>query len=122
MAGGEHYGIALDSRGSIWSWGRNASRTLGRETELSKSYKNIYEMEPYPSRYAKKIYNIPKIKKISAKESHWFALTINGELLVFGLNSSYKTGLGLRIGETSGNIVFDSRNMDNVKYIIVNKN
>lgn len=118
MAGGEHYAIALDNQGNVWSWGRNASKTLGRKTRKIINNIDNFTRESIPNKKPLKVKNIPKIKKISARETHWFALTINGELLVFGLNSNYKTGLGLENGEACGNSVFDNRN--NYKYKLIN--
>jgi len=109
---GEHFAIALDSRGRVFSWGRNASNTLGRPTETPpKKGNQTFENEALPD--LPKQVNLPPIAKIAAGPAHWFALTKSGKVHAFGANMDYRTGFGENEKFANGETVFDKRNLKN---------
>jgi len=113
VAAGEHFAIALDQHGHVWSWGRNASRTLGRETEIPpRELSQNFDNEALPD-LPQQVPNLPKIKSVCAGSSHWFALTFSNRLLVYGINTEFRTGIGEETEPTTYDptTVFDQRNL-----------
>lgn len=115
---GEHFAIALDSFNRVWSWGRNASNTLGRETQApAKKENQNHENEVMPD--LPKQVRLPPIAKINAGPAHWFALTKIGRVHAFGVSTEHRAGLGLDAIEDEekvkagahGDTVFDNRNL-----------
>lgn len=113
VAAGEHFAIALDENGEVWSWGRNAQNLLGRKTRVQPRKKDQhFDNEPDPD-LPKRVPEIPRIKEIGAGSNCWFGISTNNRVYVFGSNLSYATGLGTMDGGAAGDVLFDQRNLRN---------
>jgi len=98
---GTHFALALDSQGRVWSWGRNASNTLGRVTPIPPKENNQTHMnEPNPD-LPGLITSVSNVKKLGAGASYWFALTKAGNVYAYGANLEGVCGCG------SDNLVLD---------------
>jgi alpha-tubulin suppressor-like RCC1 family protein len=77
------FSIALDNDGKVWTWGSNKNGVLGKSVEEIK-----YSDDPV------RVYGMEYITKISAGNSHCLALTKDGDVYAWGLNSGGQTGAG----------------------------
>jgi len=98
VGAGTHTTIALDMLGRLWSFGRNGSFELGRETKIPpKQIMNgklqHYANEPEPD-LPKQITALDKqIIKISVGANHWFAVAEDHTTYAVGVNLQFRTGV-----------------------------
>jgi len=103
VGAGTHTTIALDTMGRLWSFGRNASFELGRETKVPpKKIVNgrlqHYTNEPEPD-LPKQITEIYKhVMKISVGANHWFAVAEDSTTYAVGVNVEFRTGVAEQEG------------------------
>jgi len=118
VGAGTHTTIALDTSGRIWSFGRNGSFELGRETEVPP--KKIidgrlqqFSNEPKPD-LAKQVTAIDKpIKQISVGANHWFAVANDSTTYAVGVNLEFRTGVGEEEGASRFVKLFHDGNLRN---------
>ncbi len=79
---GYGHGLALDSEGSVWSFGCNTFQQLGRITQKKEDNQG-----------AQKIEGLPKIKTVYAGYRHSLAIAEDGSVWGFGLNNHGQLGL-----------------------------
>ncbi|WP_195571469.1 fibronectin type III domain-containing protein [Paenibacillus sp. 1001270B_150601_E10] len=84
IAAGEMHNIALKSDGTVWSWGTGGSGQLG--TGKSGAYYN--ESAPV------QVIDLQNIKAIGAGDDHSFAISSDGALWAWGMNSYGRLGDG----------------------------
>ena len=89
--GGGHV-LALDSAGTVWSWGNNTDGQLGNGTTSSIPYSNP---SPVP------VPGINGIVQIAAGGSFSLALRGDGTVYAWGLNSSGQLGDGTTVSRDS---------------------
>jgi alpha-tubulin suppressor-like RCC1 family protein len=89
--GGGHV-LALDSAGTVWSWGNNADGQLGNGTTSSIPYSNP---SPVP------VPGINGIVQIAAGGGFSLALRGDGTVYAWGLNSSGQLGDGTTVSRDS---------------------
>ncbi len=82
LAGAGH-SLALDSNGTVWSWGANDFLQLGRRTQTMS--------DPVPA----PVLGLPKIRDIFTGEMHSFALDESGQLWVWGSNEAGRAAPGV---------------------------
>ena len=99
---GEHYMIALDNEGNIWSWGNN------REGQLGNGSKGENVLVPT------KITNGIKYTQISAGDKHSLALDNEGNIWSWGYN--YDGELGNGSSGANANILVPTKIANGVKY------
>lgn len=80
IAAGSNYGMALDRRGHIWTWGGNTQGQLGDGTNISR---------PNP-----RVVGPDRVVAISAGEEHSLALTAGGKVWAWGNNGNGRLGDG----------------------------
>jgi len=103
VGAGTHTTIALDTEGRLWSFGRNGSFELGRETKVPpKQIVNgrlqQYSNEPQAD-LPKQITALNKrVSKISVGANHWFAVAEDSTTYAVGVNLEFRTGLAVDEG------------------------
>ncbi|PYI56209.1 invasin domain 3-containing protein [Paenibacillus flagellatus] len=82
VAAGAQFSLALKKDGTVWSWGMNWSKELGRDTPSW--------MDPV----AGPVTGLPKIKQIAAGDTHSLALAEDGTVWAWGDNQTGAAGIG----------------------------
>lgn len=89
VACGENFTIVIEAKtGTLWSFGENQSGQCGIGS-LS-----TVEMTPKPMRLFEEERELPRFQKLACGWAHTLALTTNGTIWSFGLNSFGQLGLG----------------------------
>jgi len=116
VGAGTHSTIALDTSGRLWSFGRNGSFELGRETrvppkQMINGKLQQHENEPEAD-LPKQITAINKlVVKIAVGANHWFAVTGDSSTYAVGDNSEFRTGLAQDDGVSRCVKVFHDGNL-----------
>ena len=116
VGAGTHTTIALDTSGRLWSFGRNGSFELGRETkvppkQIINGKLQMHENEPEAD-LPKQITSIDKpVFKVSVGPNHWFAVTEDSSTYAVGDNSEFRTGLAQEEGMSRFVKVFHDGNL-----------
>jgi len=116
VGAGTHTTIALDTSGRLWSFGRNGSFELGRETavppkKMINGKLQHYVNEPEPS-LPKLITAIEKnIIQIAVGANHWFAVARDSTTYAVGVNLEFRTGVGEEDGSSRFTKVFHDGNL-----------
>ena len=80
VSSGQQHALAIESNGSLWSWGNNASGELGHGDNQN-------------SREVKMVKSTQSWKAVSAGTDHSLALDLNGTLWAWGSNQSGQLGI-----------------------------
>ncbi|MBM4055222.1 MAG: RCC1 repeat- and reductase domain-containing protein [Planctomycetes bacterium] len=80
LSAGGYHSLALDSTGSVWSWGKNTQGQLGRSDDNDKPGKVIVEDEEVV------------FASVAAGENHSLALSSSGEVWAWGENDDGQLG------------------------------
>jgi alpha-tubulin suppressor-like RCC1 family protein len=80
VSAGEDYSLALDSNGSVWSYGNGSTGKLGLSNDLLSSFIPI------------RIPDLPEITKIAAGIGHSAILDVDGFVWLFGSNKQAQLG------------------------------
>jgi len=116
VGAGTHTTIALDTLGRLWSFGRNGSFELGRETKVPpKQMVNgrlqQYANEPEPD-LPKQVTALDKqIIKIAVGANHWFAVAEDHTTYAIGVNLEFRTGVSEDEGSSRFVKVFHDGNL-----------
>ena len=89
---GDHASLAVDSDGSVWSWGRNYRAELGDGTKVQR-------LRPVPVR------GIVGAASIGSGRDHGLAVLSNGKLMSWGFNTSGQLGDGTTTTRTTAVVV-----------------
>jgi alpha-tubulin suppressor-like RCC1 family protein len=89
IAGGHAFSLALNIGGIIHSWGRNNEGQLGVGMGMAV---DAYSMESIPQPIEGDLEG-RKVSRIAAGHSHAAAVTVDGELFTWGMNSSHEPKL-----------------------------
>ena len=116
--GGTHFSVALDENDCVWTFGRNASVQLGRDTYREPSNDpNIEVTELTPDLARKVTFLDGKIDWIGCGTKFWFAHNkFNGNLYAFGDSADGCCGVGYW-RSARGRTVFDKSNLDLVCFV-----
>lgn len=87
IGAGEHHGIALDTSGNIWTWGKNNKGQLGLHNTTPR---NVPQMVPDENGKP----NSNKFKKVSAGGEHSAAIDMSGQVWSWGSNNHGQIGIG----------------------------
>lgn len=93
VAAGYSFSLALDVRGTVWSWGTNESGQLGRSTGSSGRERDTYANQVPDAVFNSRLGSRPIA--IAAGASHALALLADGTVAAWGLNSEGQLGTGL---------------------------
>ncbi len=93
VAAGINFSLALESDGSVWSWGDNTYGELGRGFAAGTDCGGVL-CSPTPTR----IPGLYNVKAIAAGGHHALALLDNGTVKVWGENNFGQLGLGTSTG------------------------
>ncbi len=93
IAAGINFSLALESDGSVWSWGDNTYGELGRGVFAGINCGGVL-CSPTPTR----ILGLYNVKAIAAGGHHALALLDNGTVKVWGENNFGQLGLGTTTG------------------------
>jgi alpha-tubulin suppressor-like RCC1 family protein len=97
VAAGYTFSMALDSKGTVWTWGRNESEQLGRPISSTTMYAAPIEFN-----------SASKPIAIAAGASHALALLADGTVVAWGSNSESQCGQGeYECGRGRGNSSFE---------------
>ena len=83
IACGEHFALALDAYGHVWSWGRNLEGQLG-----TGAVSTVVQYTPV------QIATLNNIRRIEADDYRGLALTPAGQVYDWGRNTNGELGLG----------------------------
>ena len=81
VAAGQSIFAAIDQAGSLYTWGLNVDRALGRKTEQMNALPGI-------------VHGLPAMQAIALGDNFMIALSSAGEVFSFGSNSAGQLGLG----------------------------
>lgn len=81
VAAGQSIFAAIDPAGSLYTWGLNVDRALGRMTEQMNALPGI-------------VHGLPAMQAIALGDNFMIALSSAGEVFSFGSNSAGQLGLG----------------------------
>ncbi len=90
ISAGAYFGLALDSKGNVWTWGCNFFGQLGSSTDTGS-----VTAVPRPVQVA----GLPAIAQISAGSYHALALDTSGNVWAWGWNGSGQLALDTISGE-----------------------
>jgi len=98
VGAGTHTTIALDTLGRLWSFGRNASFELGRETKVPPKQIVNGRLQQFSNEPQ---FDLPEqvtalnkcVSKISVGANHWFAVAEDSTTYAVGVNLEFRTGL-----------------------------
>jgi alpha-tubulin suppressor-like RCC1 family protein len=89
IAGGHAFSLALNTGGIIHSWGRNNEGQLGTGMGMAV---DAYSMESIPQPIEGDLEG-RKVSRVAAGHSHAAAVTVDGELFTWGMNSTHEPKL-----------------------------
>lgn len=107
---GSNYTLILKADGTVWGTGLNASGQLGNGTTVNKT-------KPERVRISSKEY-LKDVIKISAGQDHAVALTKNGEVYTWGVNTYGELGNGTKTNSVYAVKVLDSSGIGYLDNII----
>jgi len=118
VGAGTHTTIALDTSGRLWSFGRNGSFELGRETKVPPKQMingelQRFKNEPKADLPGRVIAIKEQVIKISVGANHWFAVTSDSTTYAVGVNLEFRTGVAQGEGCSRFVKVFHDRNLRN---------
>jgi len=116
VGAGTHTTIALDTSGRLWSFGRNGSFELGRETEVPPKQMINGELQQFKNEpkadLPKQVIAIKEqVTQISVGANHWFAVTSDSTTYAVGVNLEFRTGVAQDEGCSRFVKVFHSGNL-----------
>jgi len=116
VGAGTHTTIALDTMGRLWSFGRNGSFELGRETKVPpKQFVNgrlqQYTNEPEADLPRQVTAMNKRVSKISVGANHWFAVAEDSTTYAVGVNVEFRTGVADDEGSSRFVKVFHDGNL-----------
>jgi len=116
IGAGTHTTIALDAQGRLWSFGRNASFELGRETKVPPKQMVNGRLQQYKNEpkadLPKLVTAIDKpVVQISVGANHWFAIAEDSTTYAVGSNLEFRTGTALDEGSSRFVKVFHGGNL-----------
>jgi regulator of chromosome condensation len=85
VACGNDHALALDNKGKAWAWGNSRQNELGRPVHKRRIIQGLIPREVEISR--------KKVKSIHSGSFHSFAVTTDGSIYSWGLNSFSQCGI-----------------------------
>jgi regulator of chromosome condensation len=98
VACGNDHALALDNKGKVWAWGGSQQNQLGRKV-LERN--RIQALTPREVEIPRKW----KVKSVHSGSFHSFAVTTNGSVFSWGLNSFSQCGMYTEEKDDSTNLV-----------------
>jgi regulator of chromosome condensation len=98
VACGNDHALALDNKGKVWAWGGSQQNQLGRKV-LERN--RIQALTPREVEIPRKW----KVKSVHSGSFHSFAVTTNGYVFSWGLNSFSQCGIYTEEKDDSTNLV-----------------
>ncbi|KAL1965400.1 hypothetical protein VTN77DRAFT_5837 [Rasamsonia byssochlamydoides] len=116
LSAGNNFCLALDSKGTIFSWGRGEQNQLGRRVVVDRGHitkhadgvdelRNNAGLVPGPVALPKR----KKIVSIHAGSDHAFAIDVDGNTWAWGLNNFGQTGIAEGAGKSGSTIITPQR-------------
>lgn len=116
VGGGVHYTVVLDTSGRVWTFGRNGSFELGRDTvipprETIAGEVQKFDNEPKPG-FPEQVKSLEKqIVQIGVGANHWFAVAADSTTYAVGANLEFRTGVNLDEGASRFVKVYHAGNL-----------